>query len=46
VPTIPLSLWAGFSPIVWFVVLNQAVGGLLVALVSDPLPSSSRLSVS
>jgi len=27
------SLWSGFTPIVWFVVLNQALGGLLVALV-------------
>lgn len=28
------SLWAGFTPLVWAVVLNQALGGLLVALVS------------
>ena len=29
------SLWAGFTPLVWAVVLNQALGGLLVALVSQ-----------
>ncbi|GAA6024662.1 hypothetical protein JCM11491_003457 [Sporobolomyces phaffii] len=29
----PLGWWTGFTPIVWFVVLNQALGGLLVALV-------------
>lgn len=28
------TLWAGFTPLVWAVVLNQALGGLLVALVS------------
>ncbi|GAA5960109.1 hypothetical protein JCM3765_002471 [Sporobolomyces pararoseus] len=28
-----LHLWKGFTPLVWFVVLNQALGGLLVALV-------------
>jgi len=27
------GLWRGFTPLVWFVVLNQAAGGLLVALV-------------
>ncbi|GAA5925278.1 hypothetical protein JCM1841_001919 [Sporobolomyces salmonicolor] len=27
------SVWAGFTPLVWGVVLNQAMGGLLVALV-------------
>ncbi|GAA5988286.1 hypothetical protein JCM5350_002843 [Sporobolomyces pararoseus] len=27
------TIWRGFTPLVWFVVLNQALGGLLVALV-------------
>lgn len=37
------SLWAGFTPLVWAVVLNQALGGLLVALVSRvPHPAWGR----
>lgn len=29
----PSQVWVGFSPLVWSVVLNQALGGLLVAMV-------------
>lgn len=39
------GLWSGFTPLVWAVVLNQAIGGLLVSLVSllvaSPLTSCS-----
>lgn len=31
---LPGMLWQGFTPLVWAVVLNQALGGLLVAVVS------------
>ncbi|KAK4054147.1 hypothetical protein OIV83_001172 [Microbotryomycetes sp. JL201] len=29
----PSDIWLGFTPLVWSVVLNQALGGLLVAMV-------------
>ncbi|KAM0789570.1 hypothetical protein ACM66B_000380 [Microbotryomycetes sp. NB124-2] len=29
----PKDIWLGFSPLVWSVVVNQALGGLLVAMV-------------
>ncbi|KAG0665194.1 hypothetical protein C6P46_000292 [Rhodotorula mucilaginosa] len=36
------TLWAGFTPLVWAVVLNQALGGLLVALVIREADSVSK----
>ncbi|GAA5992276.1 hypothetical protein JCM10908_000402 [Rhodotorula pacifica] len=36
------DLWAGFTPLVWTVVLNQAFGGLLVAMVVREADSVSK----
>ncbi|GAA5874020.1 hypothetical protein JCM3774_001585 [Rhodotorula dairenensis] len=36
------NLWAGFTPLVWAVVMNQAFGGLLVAMVVREADSVSK----
>ncbi|BGP56084.1 hypothetical protein JCM8202_005234 [Rhodotorula sphaerocarpa] len=39
---LPGTLWQGFTPLVWAVVLNQALGGLLVAVVVREADSVSK----